>query len=180
MKINTSITSSTLPLALGLILLGFAARLLPHPVNFAPISAIALFGGLYLPKRLALALPLVTMLLSDLVIGFYNPRVMIAVYISFVIVGLIGLYLRNHKNIGAIIGGTLFGSIIFFLVTNAAVWMFGTMYSHDMSGLMTSYARAIPFFRNSLAGDIFFTGMLVGSYELLARFFAPGLERKKV
>lgn len=66
-----------------------------------------------------------------------------------------------------VIGGTTLGAIIFFLLTNAAVWAFGTMYPHTLSGLMESYTMAIPFFRNSLLGDIFFIGILVGGYEVI-------------
>ena len=71
-----------------LIALGFIARLLPHPANFAPIGAIALFSGLYLPKRWAIILPLAIMLISDIFVGFYAWQIMLAVYLSFVLAGL--------------------------------------------------------------------------------------------
>lgn len=149
----------------ALILLGFAARLLPHPANVAPIGAIALFGGLYLPKRFAILAPLAGLLLSDAIIGFYSIPMMVSVYGSFIIMGLFGLWARKKKNVARVVGGTLMGSIAFFLVTNAAVWLFGTMYSPSLSGLMQSYTMALPFFRNSLIGDFFFVGVLVGGYE---------------
>lgn len=151
-----------------LIALGFIARLLPHPANFAPIGAIALFAGLYLPKRLSIALPLVGLFLSDIVIGFYNPKMMLAVYGSFLIMTMIGLWAKKRKSLATIAGGTLLGSVVFFLITNATVWAFGTMYPLNLSGLMQSYNMAIPFFRNSLLGDLFFVGVLVGSFELVS------------
>jgi len=151
----------------ALIIVGFGARLLPHPANFAPIGALALFGGLYLPRRWSILVPCAAMLLSDAVIGFYNWKIMIAVYASFIIMGLIGLAVRKNKKFATILGGTLLGSIIFLVLTNAAVWMFGTMYSHNISGLIQSYTMALPFFKNSLLGDLFYAGIFVGTMETL-------------
>ena len=157
-------------LALTLIVLGIAARLLPHPANFAPIGAVALFGGMYLTRRYAMILPLIAMLISDIFIGFYTWQIMASVYISFALTGLIGLWVRKNKKLSTVIGGTVLGSILFFLITNFSVWAFGTMYAHDFSGLIQSYTMAIPFFRNSLLGDLFYVGLLVGSYEAIRYF----------
>jgi len=148
-----------------LMLLGILTRLLPHPPNFSPIAAIAIFGALYLPKRLYLIIPIAAMLVSDIFIGFYNPFIMLAVYTGFVLTGIIGLLIRKNKKFYTVLGGTVLGSIIFFLLTNAAVWVFGTLYPHSLAGLMESYAMAIPFFRNSLLGNLFYVGVLVGGYE---------------
>ena len=163
-----------------LILLGTTTRLLPHPPNFAPIAAIAIFGGIYLPKRFAILAPLAAMFLSDLVIGFYAWPIMFSVYLSFALSGLIGLWIRGQTtpplaggpaqggtNIRRIIGGTLLSSILFFLITNWAVWAFGMMYPHNLLGLLESYTLALPFFRNSLLGDFFYVGLLIGGYELV-------------
>jgi hypothetical protein len=158
-------------LAVLLITLGITCRFLPHPANFAPIMAIALFSGIYLSKKWAITLPLSAMFISDIFIGFYSPKIMLAVYISFAIMGLIGLAIRKNKKFSTILGGTLLGSIIFFLATNTAVWAFGTMYTHDISGLMQSYAMAMPFFRNSLLGNLFYVGILVGSMELISNYY---------
>ncbi len=148
-----------------LIILGFAMRLLPHPANFAPIGALALFGGLYLPRKWALILPLGAMLASDMIIGFYSWQIMLSVYSCFALVVGIGLLVRKNKKFHTILGGTVLGSIIFFLITNATVWGFGTMYTPNFSGLLNSYYMALPFFRNSLLGDLFYTGVFVGVAE---------------
>ena len=150
-----------------LLVLGLLARLAPHPANFAPIAAIALFGSLYLPRKFSVILPLAAMFVSDIFIGFYEWPVMIAVYVSFAVTGLIGLAVRKNKKFHTILGGTLLASIIFFIVTNFAVWTFGNMYTQNFSGLMESYYMALPFFRNSLLGDLFYTFILVGGYELI-------------
>ncbi|MBT3539304.1 hypothetical protein HOF40_01255 [Candidatus Parcubacteria bacterium] len=148
-----------------LLVVGFGARLLPHPANFAPIGALALFGGLYLPRKWALILPLGAMLASDIIIGFYSWQIMLSVYVCFALVVGIGLLVRKNKKFHTILGGTVLGSILFFLITNAAVWGFGSIYTINFSGLMQSYYMALPFFRNSLLGDLFFTGVLVGTAE---------------
>ena len=150
-----------------LLILGITTRFLPHPANFTAIGALALFGGLYLPRRWAIAGPLLAMFVSDIFIGFYTWQINLSVYVGFVIIGLIGLSIRQNKKISTVIGGTLLGSIIFFLLTNAAVWAFGNMYAHNFAGLIQSYYMALPFFKNSLAGDLFYTTVLVSGYELV-------------
>jgi hypothetical protein len=149
-----------------LISLGIAARFLPHPANFAPIGAIAIFSGIYLPKKWALALPLAAMFFSDIFIGFYSWPIMLSVYGGLVIMGLIGLAVRQNKKLSTVLGGTILGSLIFYLLTNFSVWAFGSLYVHNLAGLAQSYIMAIPFFRNSLLGDLFYTGILAGAYEV--------------
>lgn len=161
---------SKILIPLLLVILGIATRFLPHHANFTAIGAIALFGGLYLPKRWAIILPLLAMFVSDIFIGFYTWQIMAAVYGSFVLMGVIGLFVRKNKKFHTVLGGTLLGSILFFLITNWAVWEFGTMYMHNFSGLMQSYTMALPFFRNSLLGDLFYVGVLVGGFEVFLSF----------
>jgi len=150
-----------------LIGLGIACRFIPHMPNFAPIGAIALFGALYLPRKYALILPISVMFLSDIFIGFYSWQVMTSVYVGFILMGVIGLLVKKNKKFSTILGGTLLGSVLFFLLTNFSVWAFGTMYIHNFAGLMQSYYMALPFFRNSLAGNLFYVGILVGGFETI-------------
>ncbi|PIZ95182.1 MAG: hypothetical protein COX81_01400 [Candidatus Magasanikbacteria bacterium CG_4_10_14_0_2_um_filter_37_12] len=154
-----------------LIVLGFTARLFPHPANFVPIGAIAIFGALYLPRKIALLVPLLTMFVSDIFIGFYSWPMMASVYLGFALMGLIGLQVRKNKKFSTLLSGTLLGSFLFFLLTNTAVWAFGTMYTMDISGLFQSYYMALPFFRNSILGDLFYTGVLVGAVEALQYYY---------
>jgi len=164
MKISNGV-KKYLP-AFILIALGIAARFLPHPANFAPIGAIAIFSGIYLPKKWAIVLPLAAMFFSDLFLGFYAWPIMLSVYAGFVIMAVIGLAVRKNKKLSTVLGGTILGSVIFYLMTNGAVWAFGSLYTHNLAGLMQSYIMAIPFFRNSLLGDLFYTGVLAGAYEI--------------
>ncbi|MBU1126004.1 MAG: DUF6580 family putative transport protein [Patescibacteria group bacterium] len=157
-------------LAVVLVVFAVAMRLLPHPPNFTPIAALAIFGALYLPKKWALILPLAAMLVSDAVIGFYSWKILVAVYASFLVAGGLGILARNHKSGSTIFIATILGSILFFLITNAAVWAFGTMYTHDFSGLLASYISAAPFFRATLAGDLFYVGLLAGTMEFVLNY----------
>jgi hypothetical protein len=148
---------------------GALMRLLPHAPNFAPIAAIALFGGAYLNKKYALVLPLAAMLLSDIFLGFHDT--MGYVYGAFLLTGMIGLWLRKHKNVVNVFGATLASSVLFFLLTNFGVWAQG-MYARDISGLFQSYVMAIPFFKNTLVSNFFYTGLMFGSYELVKALIA--------
>lgn len=150
-----------------LIALGIACRFLPHIPNFAPIGAIALFGALYLPKKYALILPLGAMFISDIFIGFYSWQIMTSVYLGFILTVALGLVIRKRKSFSSVLSVTLLSSVLFYLLTNFAVWAFGTMYVHNFAGLMQSYYMALPFFRNSLAGDLFYVGVLVGGFEFV-------------
>lgn len=156
-----------------LIILAIATRFIPHPANFTAIGAIALFGGLYLNKKQAFCLPVIIMFVSDIFIGFYNPYIMASVYAGFVITVLLGQYLKNKIRLGNIALGAVAGSAIFFLLTNTAVWAFGTMYAHNLSGLFQSYYMALPFWRNEILGDLFYSGVLIGGYEMIKKLTSP-------
>jgi len=149
-----------------LVFLGVILRLLPHPPNFVPIAALALFGGAYLNKKYFWMVPLLAMWISDYFIGAYEPKLMIAVYGSFGIISLIGLFLRKRKNPGIVLSGSVISSFLFFLITNAAVWAFTPWYPKDFSGLLLSYTLAVPFLKNTILGDLFYTSLFFGVWEV--------------
>ena len=153
-------------MAYFLILAAAILRFLPHLPNFAPITAMALFGGAYLNKKFAFLVPIAAMVVSDYFIGFDSLESRAIVYGSFMLSGGIGLWIKNHKSIANIVGGTLLSSVLFYLVTNFAFFYPPTMYSHDLSGVIASYINALPFFRGTLLGDFFYVGVTFGSYEL--------------
>jgi hypothetical protein len=160
----------------ALILLAALSRLLPHPPNFVPITALALFGGVYLDKKHAFIVPIAAMLIGDYFIGFHSS--MIWVYASFVAIGFIGLWLRNHRSVVTTFGATVAGSILFFIVTNFGVWIVQEFsYSHTFNGLLECYIAAIPFFRNTLAGDVIYVCAMFGLFELVKKYI-PSLALK--
>ncbi|OGM25656.1 hypothetical protein A3D00_02825 [Candidatus Woesebacteria bacterium RIFCSPHIGHO2_02_FULL_38_9] len=140
-------------------------RLLPHPPNMVPIAAMALFGGAYFNKKYALVVPIFTLFISDLFLGLHNTIPF--VYGSFLITGVIGLWLKKHKSVKHIVAGTLLSSILFFIITNFGVWLVGNMYTKNFEGLMESYILAIPFFKNTILGDLIYTGLFFGGYEFV-------------
>ncbi|MGH7246369.1 MAG: DUF6580 family putative transport protein [Candidatus Levyibacteriota bacterium] len=140
-------------------------RLIPHMPNVAPIAAMALFGGVYLNKKYALIVPILAMVFSDIFLGFNASTPM--VYTSFFITGLIGLWLRKHKTFLLVIGASLFSSIIFYLLTNFNFWYATALYPKTFSGMIEAYLMGLPFFRNTIVGDLFYTGVLFGSYEFM-------------
>lgn len=158
--------------AIFLVLAAAASRLLRHfgfinlPPNVAPIAALALFGAAYLPRRIAVLLPFAAMLVSDVMIGFYSPAIMATVYLSFAACVVIGFWLRRSMSALRIAAASLTGSVLFFLTTNAAVWLFGTMYPKTLGGLGAAYLAGLPFFRNTVIGDLAFCGLMFGAYGL--------------
>lgn len=179
MKKNILINISII---LFVILLGVSARLLPHPWNFTPLTAIALSLSVYLGWRYSIIGVIAIMLLSDIFIGVYDLPIMLSVYGSFVFSIILGTYIDRHKK-QTILFGILGSSLFFFLITNLAVWEFGTMYPHSFLGLIESYTMAIPFFRNALLGDIFYTTIFFGVFEICIYFeqrFVKLLAWKKI
>jgi hypothetical protein len=162
-------------LALALIVLAAALRIAPHPWNFTPVGALALFSGAALRDcRLAFLFSLVALFAGDAFIGFH--KLIPVVYTSFLINVAIGLCLRDRRTFVRISLATLLGAIQFFLVTNFAVWQFLGSFPHTASGLLASYVAGIPFFWNTLAGDALYATLLFGSFALAERLF-PALRR---
>ena len=155
-------------LALALILLAAALRIAPHPWNFAPVGAMALFSGAVLKdRRLAFLFPLLALFAGDLFIGFH--KLMPIVYASFLVNVAIGLFLRHRRTVSRVAGATSLGAIQFFLFTNFGVWWLGGFYPKTTMGLAACYAAGIPFFWNTLAGDAFYAALLFGSYAYAER-----------
>ncbi len=149
-----------------LIILGVLSRLAPHPANITAVGALAVFSGSKYGAGKALGITVATMLLSDAVLGFH--AVMWATYGSIALSVLLATMLLRKQSVLRIAGVTFTSSILFYLVTNFAVWyMPGSMYPGTLAGLMDSYIMALPFFRNSLLGDFSYVTIFFGSYALI-------------
>jgi hypothetical protein len=169
-------------LALTLLILAASLmRLLPHPPNFAPVTAMAVFGGMTFARwRTAAFAPLVALLLSDLATEYlYRQGVfprwglyrgMWVTYGTTALVALISRLAYSNRRVSVMAGATMLGSLVFFLVTNFAVWARGTRFPHNFDGLVDCYVDAIPFFGNSLAGDVVYATALFGAWALAERF----------
>jgi hypothetical protein len=152
-------------ITLSIFVLAFT-RILPHPSNVTAVAAIALFGGgMFNNRFMSFMIPMAVMLLSDLFIGFHNT--MWAVYTAFALTVVIGFAIRNKQNPLTVGTASLAGSVLFFLITNFAVWYGDTFYTQDLAGLITCYEAGLPFFRNGVLGDLFFNLVLFGGYSLV-------------
>lgn len=174
-----------LRLSIALVFAAALTRLLPHPDNFTPIGAMALFGAAYFSRNtLTLTIPFISLFLSDLILNnviysqYYTGFTLITswwIYGGFALVMLAGwLLLRNNVSPGRVIVASLTASLLFFLVTNFSVWQSGMMYPRTGAGLMACYAAGLPFLKNTVMGDLFFSGVLFGTYEWIGRRWATG------
>jgi hypothetical protein len=174
-----------------MILLAAMSRLLPHPPNFAPIGGMALFGAAYFSKRhWAFLVPIVSMWISDVILNnavygqyfdhfvwFYSGSLF--TYGAFALIVVLGIFALKKVRIPNLIASALGASVIFFLVSNFGVWFSGMMYPKTFSGLMACYTAGIPFFQNTIAGDLVYTGVLFGVFALSVRRF-PQLQLQTV
>lgn len=143
-------------------------RLIPHIPNVAPIGALALFSGAYAKSKKMFFVPFITLIVSDYFLGFYS--VMPFVYGAFAMTILIGTILKHNKNPLRLFGASIAASIIFFIVTNFGVWIMGDWYPKTASGLVNAYVLAIPFFRNSILGDIGYSFCFFYGYRFMMVF----------
>jgi hypothetical protein len=154
--------------AIILVLFAVSARMFPHPPNVAPITAVALFAGAYLPRKIALSVPLAAIIISDIFIGFHS--LIVVTWGTFVLIGyLSSKWLTKKQSAGRIFGMTIGSSLLFFVITNFAVWAEGFLYPRTAEGLAQSYIMAIPFLRNTLIGDLVFSAALFGMYAVAVR-----------
>jgi hypothetical protein len=168
------------PLALvGLIVLAALTRLLPHPPNFSPVEAIALFGGAYFAARgWALVVPLVAMFASDLALGLVNGGIyfdyfasagFMLVYACIALSTVLGFGLRGRVNGARVLGYSLIGSVLFFTVTNFGAWLGSPAYPQNAAGLAAAYVAGVPFFQWTVLGTLFYAALLFGGFALLRR-----------
>lgn len=178
------------PWLLAALIVGAAlTRLLPHPPNFSPVEAIALFGGAYFASRAwALLVPLIAMFIADVGLaaingGNYAAYVSHAgfwtTYTCIALSTLLGFGLRGKVSGGRVLGYALTGSVLFFVLSNLSVWAFDSMYPHTANGLAAAYIAGLPFFQWTVLGTLFYAAILFGGFALL-RDRVPALRAQTV
>lgn len=157
--------------AASMILAAAATRLVPHPPNFTPILAIALFGGARLPRRAAFAVPLLAMLASDLGIELVGGRgihaLLPVVYAAVAACVVAGFFLRTRSGALGTVAAAVAVSVLFFVVTNLAVWAAGGLYPMTARGLGECYLAAVPFFRNTLLSTVLYAAALFAGHRAI-------------
>lgn len=160
----------------AMIVLAAALRIAPHPWNFTPVGAMALYSGAVIRDgRFAFLFPLLAMFAGDIFIGFHELSLL--VYASFLLSVAIGRVLQQNRSIVRIGGATLLGALQFFVITNLGVWAFLGSFPHSLAGLLACYIAGFPFFWNTLAGDALYATLLFGSFALVERL-VPSLRRQ--
>ena len=167
-----------------LILVAAMSRLVVHLPNFTPITGMALFAAAHFSKKYwAFVIPMAALFLSNLILNnvlyaeYYEGFVLFGsasifwVFLAFAAIIGLGLYFLQKISIARLVGVTFAASLVFFVVTNLAVWWFGPpFYPKTWVGLVECFTLAIPFYRNMILGDFFYVTALFGSYELIRRF----------
>ena len=145
-------------LIIGLIVFAILTRLIPHPPNFAPVTAIALFSAINFNNNLLkFFIPLVSLILFDFIIGF--SLINIFIYLSFIVIVLVGNHFKKIK-----LKSILISSVVFFIISNFGAWLIG--YPKTISGIIMCYTAAIPFFLNTILGDLFYSYILKHSFNI--------------
>ena len=152
---------------IGIILLAVVTRLIPHAPNFSPIGGLALFSGANFKNKFSFLIPILAMIISDIFLGFH--KTIPYVYLSFFIIFLIGRSIKNYKW-KSLLSASLISSIIFFIITNFGVWLNFNMYPKTVDGLIQCYIMGIPFFRNTLISDLFYSFSFFYGYRFLSNF----------
>jgi uncharacterized protein DUF6580 len=160
-------------ITLSLIALGACARLAPHPWNFTPLMAIGLYAGARSAKLwIGVLVTLLALTVSDAVLGFYAG--MWYVYAASLIPVLLGrLAQQQQRRLSFVAGAAIASGVSFFVITNAAVWGTSNLYPHTWGGLAACFAAAVPFYRNQIAGDAFYTVALFGADAIFRGVFHP-------
>ncbi|MDR1332491.1 MAG: hypothetical protein LBK07_10370, partial [Tannerella sp.] len=166
----------------AMILAAAGSRFIPHPANFSPIGSIALFGAAYYSRRYwSYLIPLAAIFLSDLVMNnvvyraFFGGSITwlysgaLYTYGAILLIVLTGAFMLRKVRVPRLLLSALSASAIFYLVSNFGVWvstgMYG-MYPRTLAGLMECYVAGLPFLQNTVAGDLAYTAVLFGAFEL--------------
>jgi hypothetical protein len=154
-------------LPIFIVVTAFSNMFLSNIPNFSPIASVALFSGFYFSnKKIALLIPVACMLISDYFLGFHN--LMWAVYLSFSLIVVMGFYMKSSKPT-SILFNSITSAVLFFLVTNCAVWAVGSYYTKDLSGLMLCLTMGLPFFKYTLLSSVIFSTILFAGFELFTQ-----------
>lgn len=152
---NLKLVKNNYYLFITLILIGILLRLLPHAPNMAPIGALALIASWRFSGIKTYIVPLGVLFLTDLYFGFHTT--MPWVYGSYALIVSLGALFKQRQSLTILVSLALASSTLFFLITNFGVWITGELYPKTIQGLIECYTLALPFFRNTLLGDIFYS-----------------------
>ncbi len=154
-----------------IVALAIAARFIPGAANFSPVYAALLFGGVYLKKRDSIWFPVVLLAASDILLNtlVYNTPFewsQTINWVGFAAIVVVGWWLAKRVSVRNVVAASIAGPTVFFLISNFAVWLGSGMYPPTLGGLEACFAAAVPFYGNSLASGVLFSGILFGAYQV--------------
>ena len=180
MTTNKARTDLWMDLALVafLVALDVVARLLPHAPGFLPVAASGLFAARVLRiPALAIVVPVLAMILSDIGLPGEDWRIQAVGFAAIAIPAVAGIATRRWGGILPTAATVVVSSLLFWVLSNGAVWAFSGMYQATLAGLTECYVLALPFLEKTMMGDLFWTGVLFGGAWLVQR--TPALVRAR-
>ena len=161
--------------AYGIVTLAVLSRFLPHPFNFSPVIGSLLFAGAHMKRANSLWFPLAVLAVSDLLLSPVVYRIGIdrtqgIFWFGFACIVAMGWFLRNRVRPLTLGAAALASSVSYFLISNLGVWIGWNTYPKTWEGLVACYVAALPYFQNSLVGDVFYTAVIFGTYEAVLRW----------
>lgn len=157
---------------LTILVIGFLGRMIPHAWNYTPILALAMFSGTHLNKQQTIVVPFLFMLLTDIFLGFYSS--VAYTWLAVILCAYLGALLKRERSATHLVVASLLSSAIFFVVSNFGVWV--ASYPLTLTGFMTCYTLAIPFFRNTLLSTLVYSFVLIGGYDWMVRMFLKPIQ----
>lgn len=166
-----------------LILIVTLSRAIPHMPNFSPMNSICLFAATYCLKEWQKYLiPILCIWLSDVYITnviygqYYDSFVWLYdgfywQYATYAFIVLLGGIVITKVKVKRVLGAAILSSILFFIITNFGVWFSGNFYPKNVEGLVACYIAGIPFFKGTLLGDLFYSSLMFGVFELAQKRF---------
>jgi len=163
-------------LVAAMIMFAAVLRIVPHPWNFTPVGAMALFSGaMFRDRRVAFLFPLAALFAGDLFVSLH--RLLLVVYASFLLEVLIGTWLGQRQSVPRIAVAVFLGALQFFLITNFAIWKTFDTYPHTLAGLGACYFAGLPLFGNTLAGDALYATLFFGAFAVAEKYW-PALREQ--
>lgn len=162
-----------------LVLSAVVSRLISHEWNFTAMGAVAVVAGFLISHRwLALAVPLTALLISDVFLSFHNT--MVSVYLGYALMTFVGIVMSTKPKLVPVVLSSLFGSFLFFVISNLGVWFEGQLYPRTLVGMTNCFEMALPFFKNEMMSTLILSPIILFAFKFSEPFFRTENNKKAV
>lgn len=172
-SLKVSVSKSHL-FALGVVVVGIVARVIPHIANFSPEIVFAFYLGASFYKRYAFLFVLVMAVVSDVIIGTCSGYPTFGTWTVFTysaliiacILGAASPRVQKYHKVFFVSGA--FGVTLFYWGwTNFGTWVAGGLYPHTWAGLLSCYVLAIPFLKTSIVSSVLWCAVILTLESIL-------------